>query len=528
MPGNGGAGGDGGAGGHARYNNPPGYTADGAVGGNGGPGGFGATGGAGGNAGLAGGGGTGGVGQGGGLYIAGGTVTLTFVSVTGESASGGAGGKGGAGAYGGGAGLGDQESGGIGGSGGAAARAVKAASGGTAAVEAPAATGERAATAEPAATVGSADSAGMGREADSSWRPASLRSTGCCTRVTRRPAARQGSAGPADRAARAAPAAPPTTPSGSPVLVVMAATAGPERTVTAAKARPASSGSPLKDGFAGSSGGRGSVGSAGAGSNPGIDGSDTEQALQLVVTSAPPSSIAAGAPFGMTVSVQGSQGGLDSSYDGPISVSLINSPGDATLGGTLTVNAINGVASFSGLMLDQAGAGYQIAANSGGVDSTPASLDVVGSTPTPTPTPPPSPTPTPTPTPGPTPTPSPTPIPTPSPTPTPIPTKATTATTSVKSKKGITVVSIAFNQPLNPAAADNVGLYRVLGGVKKKKKMVYTKALKIRSISYVSSSDSVTINLSKPFRGAAEVAVDGAIEALDGTTSTIDFSTTIP
>jgi hypothetical protein len=62
-------------------------------------------------------------------------------------------------------------------------------------------------------------------------------------------------------------------------------------------------------------------------------------------------------------------------------------------------------------------------------------------------------------------------------------------------------------------------------GVKKRKKTVYTKALKIRSISYVSSSDSVTINLSKPYKGAVEVTVDGAIEALDGTTSDIDFST---
>jgi hypothetical protein len=97
----------------------------------------------------------------------------------------------------------------------------------------------------------------------------------------------------------------------------------------------------------------------------------------------------------------------------------------------------------------------------------------------------------------------------------------------VKSRKGVTAVSVAFNQPLDPASADNPGLYRVLRGVKKRKKTVYTKALKIRSISYVSSSDSVTIDLAKPLKGAVEMTVDGAIEALDGAISNLDFTTII-
>ena len=97
--------------------------------------------------------------------------------------------------------------------------------------------------------------------------------------------------------------------------------------------------------------------------------------------------------------------------------------------------------------------------------------------------------------------------------------------TPVKSKKGITGVSVAFNEPLNPASADNLTLYHVFKGVKKKKKTVYTKVLEIRQVSFNSSSDTVTINLAKPYKGAVEVTVDGAIEALDGTASDIDFST---
>ena len=63
--------------------------------------------------------------------------------------------------------------------------------------------------------------------------------------------------------------------------------------------------------------------------------------------------------------------------------------------------------------------------------------------------------------------------------------------------------------------------------MKKKKKTLYTKPLKIKSVSYVASSGTVTIDLAKPYKGAVEVAVDGAIEALDGSTSTIEFSAII-
>ena len=53
---------------------------------------------------------------------------------------------------------------------------------------------------------------------------------------------------------------------------------------------------------------------------------------------------------------------------------------------------------------------------------------------------------------------------------------------------------------------------------------MFTKAIKLKSVSYDSAINSVTINLKKPYKGTVEVVVDGAIEALGGATTTVDFS----
>jgi hypothetical protein len=50
----------------------------------------------------------------------------------------------------------------------------------------------------------------------------------------------------------------------------------------------------------------------------------------------------------------------------PVTVSLQANPGGATLSGTTTVNSSNGVAAFGDLQINNAGAGYQLAANAAG------------------------------------------------------------------------------------------------------------------------------------------------------------------
>jgi hypothetical protein len=58
-------------------------------------------------------------------------------------------------------------------------------------------------------------------------------------------------------------------------------------------------------------------------------------------------------------------GTLVSGFSGPISVTLGANPGGAALGGTTTVNAVNGVATFGTLTVSAAGAGYRLVASSG-------------------------------------------------------------------------------------------------------------------------------------------------------------------
>ena len=97
----------------------------------------------------------------------------------------------------------------------------------------------------------------------------------------------------------------------------------------------------------------------------------------------------------------------------------------------------------------------------------------------------------------------------------------------VQSKQGVKSISVAFNESLNSASASTRGFYHVFAAVKKKHKTVYTQAVKIKSVVYNTAADSVTINLAKPHKGAAEVAIHGVIEALDGASVNIDYTAII-
>lgn len=54
-------------------------------------------------------------------------------------------------------------------------------------------------------------------------------------------------------------------------------------------------------------------------------------------------------------------------YTGAVTIALSANPGASTLSGTLTVNCVNGVATFSGLSLNNAGAGYTLAFSATGL-----------------------------------------------------------------------------------------------------------------------------------------------------------------
>jgi hypothetical protein len=92
------------------------------------------------------------------------------------------------------------------------------------------------------------------------------------------------------------------------------------------------------------------------------------------------------------------------------------------------------------------------------------------------------------------------------------------------SRKRITSITVGFDEALKAVSAENSGFYGVFRGVKKRRKMVFTKRLAIRGVSYDASAHRVTISLAKSFKGKVQVIVHGGIAAVDGAASSGDSS----
>ena len=104
----------------------------------------------------------------------------------------------------------------------------------------------------------------------------------------------------------------------------------------------------------------------------------------VVVTTQPPATVTAGSGFGLTVAVEDSLGNVDTSFNGTVTVALASNPIGGTVGGTLSVTAQSGVATFSGLTLNEPG-GYTLSVSSSGlVTATTRAFDVQTSNGTPT------------------------------------------------------------------------------------------------------------------------------------------------
>ena len=82
-------------------------------------------------------------------------------------------------------------------------------------------------------------------------------------------------------------------------------------------------------------------------------------ATQLVVTTEPPSSVDVGTDFSITVSAEDGLGNVDTTYNQAITLTLGNANG-ATLNGVLVLGANDGVATFTGLSVNQPGSDYVI------------------------------------------------------------------------------------------------------------------------------------------------------------------------
>lgn len=137
-------------------------------------------------------------------------------------------------------------------------------------------------------------------------------------------------------------------------------------------------------------------------------------------------------------------------------------------------------------------------ADEGGVSSTPTSITVLGPPPPPPPPPPNQP-----------------------------PPQVTGSVKVSHSSKGLTSITVGFNEPLDFGSATNMAFYRLFSGVKKHHKTVYTKPVKFSLVTYNIHAESVTINLKKPFKGAVDVVVEAGIVAADGKSSEKPFSTVV-
>ena len=92
-------------------------------------------------------------------------------------------------------------------------------------------------------------------------------------------------------------------------------------------------------------------------------------ASQLVITTEPPASVPAQSAFGLAVTARDGGGNTVTTFSGPVTVAIGTNPSGGTLSGTLTVSASSGVATFSGLSIDNVGTGYTLTAASAGLTS---------------------------------------------------------------------------------------------------------------------------------------------------------------
>jgi hypothetical protein len=88
-------------------------------------------------------------------------------------------------------------------------------------------------------------------------------------------------------------------------------------------------------------------------------------ATQLAVTGMPSAGVA-GAPLGaMTVAALDANGNVVPTFNGDVRVAIGTNPGNATITGNVTAEAVRGVATFTGLSVNRPGAGYTFTFSSG-------------------------------------------------------------------------------------------------------------------------------------------------------------------
>ena len=187
---------------------------------------------------------------------------------------------------------------------------------------------------------------------------------------------------------------------------------------------------------------------------------------QLVITAEPPSALELNTSFGVTVTAENTQGGVLTGFNGDLTITLAANPGGSTLGGTLIMTASDGVATFSGLTLDNPGVGYTLQVTSGGPLSaaTTTAFNVASAVVVVVPTPP-----------------------------------QVLSIQILKAKGALRQIVVHYNVPMNQASAVNRNNYSLVdAGADHIFGNRNDRSVALKALSFSSAQDTVTLTLKKP------------------------------
>jgi streptogramin lyase len=111
---------------------------------------------------------------------------------------------------------------------------------------------------------------------------------------------------------------------------------------------------------------------------------------QVVITQQPPATVKVNTGFGLQAAIEDQYGNLVTTATNTVKVAFAKNPTGATLGGTLSVTANQGAATFSNLTINKTGSGYTLQVSSSGLSSAitnPINVTRTGKSSSPTPSP---------------------------------------------------------------------------------------------------------------------------------------------
>jgi hypothetical protein len=107
------------------------------------------------------------------------------------------------------------------------------------------------------------------------------------------------------------------------------------------------------------------------------------------------------------------------------------------------------------------------------------------------------------------------------------PPRVTGVRATANSSGAITSVSINFEAPLDPRSARQGRFYGLAAGVASGPTIVFSRAVKIRSVSYDRAAHAVRLRLAVPQKGPVQVTVYAGLVAADGMTSSSDYTAVV-